>query len=164
MTQNLIINGVDHSAFNLEWAKRGGVLICADPESTKKLFKFVRNIDLEKIEVTVLGWLDGCPVTNFWESKTIFRMATPKEAGIEYIKRPVSDEELAELRKDRERLDAIEDMVRNSRTGVTFKHENYSEDGYVVERGFNITRYHFRSELEKTLREAIDNSMKEVQP
>ena len=140
MTENLIINGVDHAKFDLEWAMRGGVLICADPESTKKLFKFVRNIDLEKIEVTVLGWLDGCPVTNFWESKTIFRMATPKEAGIEYIKRPVSDEELAELRKDRERLDAIEDMVR----------------------GFNITRYHFRSELEKTLREAIDNSMKEV--
>ena len=70
--------------------------------------------------------------------------------------------DISELRKDRERLDAIEDMVRNSRTGVTFKHENYSEDGYVVERGFNITRYHFRSELEKTLREAIDNSMKEV--
>jgi len=70
--------------------------------------------------------------------------------------------ELAELRKDRERLDAIEDMVRNSRTGVTFKHENYSEDGYVVERGFNITRYHFRSELEKTLRDAIDAAMKEV--
>ena len=98
--KNLIINGVDHAKFDLEWAKRGGVLICADPGSTKKLFKFVRNIDLEKIEVTVLGWLDGCPVTNFWESKTIFRMATPKEAGIEYIKRPVSDEELAELRKD----------------------------------------------------------------
>ena len=70
--------------------------------------------------------------------------------------------ELADLRKDRERLDAIEDMVRNSRTGVTFKHENYSEDGYVVERGFNVTRYHFRSELEKTLRETIDNAMKEV--
>lgn len=92
MAENLIINGVDHAKLDLEWAKRGGVLICADPESTKKLFKFVRNIDLEKIEVTVLGWLDGCPVTNFWESKTVFRMATPDEckaAGIEYIDPPI---------------------------------------------------------------------------
>ena len=97
--QNQIINGDDHAKFDLEWAKRGGVLICADPESTKKLFKFVRNIDLEKIEVTVLGWLDGCPVTNFWESKTIFRMATPKEAGVEYIKRPVSDQSLSDLQQ-----------------------------------------------------------------
>ena len=96
--QNLIINGVDHAKFDLEWAKRGGCLICADAWSTI-IFKFVRNIDPEKIEVTVLNGLDGIPVTNFWESKTSFRMATPKEAGVEYIKRPVSDQSLLDLQR-----------------------------------------------------------------
>ena len=156
MTENLIINGVDHSAFNLEWAKRGGVLICADPESTKKLFKFVRNIDLEKIEVTVLGWLDGCPVTNFWESKTIFRMATPKEAGIEYIKRPVSDEELAELRKDRDRLDWI---FNNSKPIIAEKNDfdcnMCTAELWFSSDGCSGTMLENRDELDNAMKEVI---------
>ena len=97
--QNLIINGVDHAKFDLEWAKRGGCLICADAGSTI-IFKFVRNIDPEKIEVTVLNGLDGIPVTNFWESKTSFRMATPKEAGVEYIEPPMAWQSIDTAPKD----------------------------------------------------------------
>ena len=96
---NLIINEIDHSVFDLEWAKRGGCLICADAGSTI-IFKFVRNIDPEKIEVTVLNGLDGIPVTNFWESKTSFRMATPKEAGVEYIEPPMAWQSIDTAPKD----------------------------------------------------------------
>ena len=45
MTENLIINGVDHSAFNLEWAKRGGCCIFDDSTDVyTKHWKFWRDI------------------------------------------------------------------------------------------------------------------------
>ena len=87
---NLIINGIDHSKFDLEWAKRGGVLVSLESENTRiNMFKFLRSITAEKIEVSTMSQL--CFVTNFYEYRRVFRMATPSEcaeAGIEYIEPP----------------------------------------------------------------------------
>ena len=135
--------------------------------SAQKRLAEIANEPFEHLDGIDLTWyaIGRIDAMQNYINKLQSELADAKQANS--YNRDVLDDmynEISELRKDRERLDAIEDMVRNSRTGVTFKHENYSEDGYVVERGFNITRYHFRSELEKTLREAIDNSMKEVQP
>ena len=88
---NLIINGVDHSVFDLEWAKRGGVLVSLESENTRiNVFKFLRSVTAEKIEVSTMSQL--CFVTNFYEYRRVFRMATPNEcaeAGIEYIEPPM---------------------------------------------------------------------------
>ena len=86
---DLIINGIDHSMFDLEWAEHGGVLSVIDSKSPQiTLLKFVRELTPEKIDVSILLAPDGTPVTNFYEHKKHFRMATPSEcaeAGIEYI-------------------------------------------------------------------------------
>ena len=125
---NLIINEIDHSVFDLEWAKRGGCLICADAGSTI-IFKFVRNIDPEKIEVTVLNGLDGIPVTNFWESKTSFRMATPKEAGVEYIEPPMAWQSIDTAPKDGSYFIGME------KDGVIFKSKYLHGYGFTYEDG-----------------------------
>ena len=87
----LIINGIDHSVFDLEWAKRGGVLVSLESENTRiNVFKFLRSVTAEKIEVSTMSQL--CFVTNFYEYRRVFRMATPDEcatAGIEYIEPPM---------------------------------------------------------------------------
>ena len=87
---DLIINGIDHSKFDLEWAKRGGVLAALESENTRiNMFKFLRSITTEKIEVSTMSQL--CFVKNFYEYIRVFRMATPNEcaeAGIEYIEPP----------------------------------------------------------------------------
>ena len=62
-------------------------------------------VDDEDIDGPLAGYAYLNPPHD--EDFTIVRMATPKEseaAGVEYIERPVSAEELAELRKDSERL------------------------------------------------------------
>ena len=88
---NLIINEIDHSVFDLEWAKRGGVLVSLESENTRiNVFKFLRIVTAEKIEVSTMSQL--CFVTNFYEYRRVFRMATPSEcaeAGIEYIEPPM---------------------------------------------------------------------------
>lgn len=87
---DLIINGIDHSVFDLEWAKRGGVLVSLESENTRiNVFKFLRSVTAEKIEVSTMSKL--CFVTNFYEYRRVFRMATPPEcekAGVEYIEPP----------------------------------------------------------------------------
>ena len=87
---DLIINEIDHSKFDLEWAKRGGVLASLESENTRiNMFKFLRSITAEKIEVSTISQL--CFVKNFYEYRRVFRMATPDEcaeAGIEYIEPP----------------------------------------------------------------------------
>ena len=86
---NLIINGIGHSVFDLEWAKRGGVLVSLESENTRiNVFKFLRSVTAEKIEVSIMSQL--CFVT-FYEYRRVFRMATPAEcaeAGVEYIEPP----------------------------------------------------------------------------
>lgn len=92
--QNLIINGVDHSIFNLEWAKRGGVVLmkCCDTREAHlaKLihhfgdwanFGFIHENLIVGSAYTVSD--DECP-----DEYQVVRMATPAEceaAGIEYI-------------------------------------------------------------------------------
>ena len=86
----LINNGIDHGKFYIEWAKRGGVLVSLESDNTRiNLFKFLRSITAEKIEVSTMSQI--CFVTNFYEYRRVFRMATPDEcaeAGIEYIEPP----------------------------------------------------------------------------
>lgn len=87
---DLIINGIDHGKLDIEWAKRGGVLVSLESDNTRiNLFKFLRSITSEKIEVSTMSQI--CFVTNFYEYRRVFRMATPDEcaeAGIEYIEPP----------------------------------------------------------------------------
>ena len=81
---NLIINGIDHSKFDLEWAKRGGRLICEHEGGERTLG--VLSLTGDSIETGTL--LFG--VIPIWQENQqwIARMATPAEcaeAGIEYI-------------------------------------------------------------------------------
>ena len=96
--QNLIIDGVDHAKFDLEWAKRGGRLICEHEGGERTLG--VLSLTGDSIETGTL--LFG--VIPIWQENQqwIARMATPAEceaAGVEYIKRPVSDQSLSDLQQ-----------------------------------------------------------------
>ena len=94
--QDLIINGVDHAKFDLEWAKRGGVLMYGAAESN--LLKLLKMIECD-------GEFPWCipmsrkPNGGLEKSRQLaliidpyhLRMATPAEcedAGIEYIEPP----------------------------------------------------------------------------
>ena len=48
--QNLIINGVEHAKFDLEWAKRGGVIYHAD--DGWQILKFVRVLGSKRIKIS----------------------------------------------------------------------------------------------------------------
>ena len=83
---NLIINNIDHSKFDLEWAKRGGRLLCQHTSGDKTLG--VLSLTGESIETGTL--LYGV-IYNGFNGWTV-RMATPAEcesAGIEYIEPPM---------------------------------------------------------------------------
>ena len=97
-TEKLIINGVDHSVFNLEWAKRGGVCAIAD-HSEFGLYKYIKPIDKALHYFCDIEYLDDFGATMIPND---MRMATPAEceaAGVEYIKRPVSDQSLLDLQR-----------------------------------------------------------------
>ena len=86
---NLIINGIDHSVFDLEWAKRGGVVMLK-----KHLAKvtYVCNISGSMHVAQTLGQkvFNGKSFANV--SPRLLRMATPAEcaeAGVEYIEPPM---------------------------------------------------------------------------
>lgn len=85
---DLIINGIDHSKFDIEWAKRGGVVMLK-----KHLSKvtYVCNISGTLHVAQTLGQkvFNGESFANV--SPRLLRMATPSEcaeAGIEYIEPP----------------------------------------------------------------------------
>ena len=85
---DLIINGIDHSKFDLEWAKRGGVIFDAVYE---QIYIFVNKIDEEQIRLVYSSRLRG--EIDFLSKSLIssLRMATPAEcaeAGVEYIEPP----------------------------------------------------------------------------
>ena len=83
---DLIINGIDHIVFDLEWAKRGGRLLCQHTSGDKTLG--VLSLTGESIETGTL--LYGV-IYNGFNGWTV-RMATPAEcesAGIEYIEPPM---------------------------------------------------------------------------
>ena len=99
----------ENTEFDLEWAKRGGLLI-----NKGRLCKYTKGGGEQAIHISpishsplrIICMQAGC------------RMATREEcesAGIEYIERPVSGQELVELREEIERLKEAEiesDFVR----------------------------------------------------
>ena len=85
MTENLIINGVDHAKFDLEWAKRGGVIYHADDE-----WQILKFVNFENEIKQNLFWSVTHKTLVLLENG--LRMATPDEckaAGIEYIDPPI---------------------------------------------------------------------------
>lgn len=67
--------------------------------------------------------------------------------------------QLDTLTADSEMLDWIEMEAKKSRTGISFDHVNYVEDGQVLERGFRYMRQHRIDQPNKSIRDAIKNAM-----
>ena len=83
--QNLIINGVDHAKFDLEWAKRGGVIYHADDG-----WQILKFVNFENEIKQNLFWSVTHKTLVLLENG--LRMATPAEceaAEIEYIDPPI---------------------------------------------------------------------------
>ena len=57
--------------------------------------------------------------------------------------------------KDSALLDWLDEQARNSQTGVSFDYCKYTEDGYVIEKGYRFMCRHFLGERKPTLREAV---------
>ena len=89
-TEKLIINGVDHSVFNLEWAKRGGVCAIAD-HSEFGLFKYIKPIDKALHYFCDLEYLDDFGATM---APNDMRMATPAECEAAFLSRLCGGEHL----------------------------------------------------------------------
>ena len=88
--------------FDLEWAKRGGLLI-----NKGRLCKYTRGGGEQAIHISPIS---HSPLRIICMHERC-RMATREEcesAGIEYIERPVSGQELVELREEIERLKEAE--------------------------------------------------------
>lgn len=89
---NLIINGIDHSVFYLEWAKRGGVVIDKIIEAEpKRLLKYIESIDPNgtgEVYYKCARLGKSTAHSNLSLLPKRLRMATPSEAGIEYIEPP----------------------------------------------------------------------------
>ena len=102
---NLIINGIDHSKFDLEWAKRGGVVLIIHDDSQLKILanlaKYVgewayfintTRYAIPDCEVYFTCGLSGSSDLEMSsDTHYVERMATPSEcaeAGIEYIEPP----------------------------------------------------------------------------
>ena len=102
---NLIINGIDYSKFDLEWAKRGGVVLIIHDDSQLKILanlaKYVGewayfiNTTRHAIPDCEVYFTCGLSGSSDLETSSdthyVERMATPSEcaeAGIEYIEPP----------------------------------------------------------------------------
>ena len=161
MTENLIINGVDHAKFDLEWAKRGGVLMMTTG-NVLALMKVVEGnyfLIADFFKDDDIGWRKNSPPSHYLHGGEDLRMAIPAEceaAGIEYIKRPVSDEELAELRKDRDRLDWI---FNNSKPIIAEKNDfdcnMCTAELWFSSDGCSGTMLENRDELDNAMKEVI---------
>ena len=97
--------------FNLEWAKRGGVIWCF---GCPKLVLFMREFDdgrntVQVVELDLFGRTHVVP-------KSGLRMATREEcddAGVEYIEPPLYYEEVVALREENSSLKArVEELKR----------------------------------------------------
>lgn len=164
---NLIINEIDHSVFDLEWAKRGGVVyhygdfcryIC-DGENYNEIRAGQDGEFLIGVEKTV-GLVSILTTEKVENSSYYLRMATPAEcaeAGVEYIEPMHADidsleAQLAEARKDSERLDWVVGSCND-----------YGFD--VCANNTMISRLYWIAGIDeiahgKTPREAIDNAIK----
>ena len=90
----------ENTEIDLEWAKRGGVVHSIGYELMKYGGKIFSDGSMLMLQIVMCH----SPVS---VSKRSLRMATREEcesAGIEYVERPVSAEELAGLREDSEQL------------------------------------------------------------
>jgi len=95
-TENLIINGIDYSVFDLEWAKRGGV--CTIDKTTEQQYKNDSNLLLKMVEqkdkkaAFFIDLLDKDPLFRMPLLLSGVRMATEEEcrdAGVRYIEPPM---------------------------------------------------------------------------
>ena len=99
MTENLIIDGVDHAKFDLEWAKRGGVFVVLYLPTMDSLYYTIvqQRVVQIKSKNAIEVWSSDTPAIGVVADlekhpEFIVRMATPAEceaAGIEYIEYPV---------------------------------------------------------------------------
>ena len=113
--QDLIINGVDHSKSDLEWAKRGGVLTKNDNHRIREFYKLTYLKHSGGGNGQQVIWPTYCQIGSdnirrecvpFHSKKDndYMRMATPAEceaAGIEYIEyhgwRPIESAPIGSL-------------------------------------------------------------------
>ena len=133
----------ENTELDLEWAKRGGVVHSIGYELMKYGGKIFSDGSMLMLQIVMCH----SPVS---VSKRSLRMATRAEcesAGVEYIERPVSAEE---LRDDQEMLDFL---IKNPSARIE------SEDGYAVQLVVgNYGAYTTWGEG-ATPREAIDAAM-----
>lgn len=64
--------------------------------------------------------------------------------------------ENAALKKDKERLDWLEQEAKKSCTGISFDYVRLVEEGYVTEKGYRFMRHHLLGPREDDIRKAID--------
>ena len=144
--QNLIIDGVDHAKFDLEWAKHGGCCIFDDSTDVYKQLILGKQVEERFIGARFFFRDHWVKLFCYFENYPT-RMATPAEceaAGIEYIKRPVSDQSLLDLQR---------------RTQAA---ERYAEKLRGVFHVNMLKAYPQKSHQE--ISDEIDNAMKEVKP
>ena len=150
--QNLIIDGVDHAKFDLEWAKHGGVFVVLYlPTMDSFYYTIVQQEVLQiKSKKTIEVWSSDTPgievVTDLEKHpEFIVRMATPAEceaAGIEYIARTASEQSLLDLQR---------------RTQAA---ERYAEKQRGIFHVSMLKAYPQKTHQE--ISDEIDNAMKEV--
>ena len=89
--QNLIIDGVDHAKFDLEWAKHGGCCIFDDSTDVYKQLILGKQVEERFIGARFFFRDHWVKFFCYFENYPT-RMATPAEceaAGIEYIDPPI---------------------------------------------------------------------------
>ena len=92
----------ENTEFDLEWAKRGGVFVALDNQVPHHFafFGFTCDVVVKRSIKKIRGYVVGGWRT-FSESYAPTRMATRAEceaAGVEYIERPVSTEDIEHIR------------------------------------------------------------------
>ena len=151
-TENLIINGVDHAKFDLEWAKHGGVFVVLYLPTMDSLYYTIvqqRAVQI-KSKNAIEVWRSDTPVIEVLTDlekhpEFIVRMATPDEckaAGIEYIARTASEQSPLDLQR---------------RTQAA---ERYAEKLRGIFHVNMLKAYPQKSH--KEISDEIDNAMKEV--
>lgn len=92
----------------------------------------------------------AAPAIIFWTAMLNYAPEAPQDA-----------EPPADVARDAELLDALEDEVRSrGMHGLTLGYTNYVEDGLVVEKGFRLIGRKFIGPRRATLRDAIDAAIK----
>lgn len=69
---------------------------------------------------------------------------------------PTQPEPPADVARDAERLDWLEQESKASRTGVSIAYTDQTNDESLLKRGYRLMRYHQIFSAQSTLREAID--------